>query len=100
MSQNDDFYGYLPSKAAAVFGIAFFGVSTVVCLLQMVFGRYKHYWMITLAVAAAGETIGWGARLWAHSSVNFHPEETGVWERFLRRTFVLTARSRMTGCRT
>ena len=30
--------------------------------------------MTTLAVAAVGETIGWGARLWAHSSVGVQTE--------------------------
>jgi hypothetical protein len=65
-----DFYGYLPSKSAALFGIIYFGVSTTICLLQIVFGPYKHYWMLTLALAASGEAIGWGARLWAHNSVS------------------------------
>lgn len=36
----------------------------------MLFGPYKHYWMLTLALAASGEAIGWGARLWAHNSVS------------------------------
>ncbi|PCH06156.1 RTA-like protein [Penicillium occitanis (nom. inval.)] len=63
-----DFYGYLPSKSAALFGIIYFGVSTTICLLQIVFGPYKHYWILTLALAASGEAIGWGARLWAHNS--------------------------------
>ena len=69
MSQTSDFYGYLPSKAAALFGVAYFGTSAITCFFQMIFGRYRHYWMITVVIAAVGETIGWGARLWAHSSV-------------------------------
>ena len=69
MSENTDFYGYLPSRAAALFGIAYFGSASVICVLQIIFGRFRHYWMCTLAIAAMGETIGWGARLWAHSSV-------------------------------
>ncbi|KAJ5815504.1 hypothetical protein N7474_007281 [Penicillium riverlandense] len=32
----------------------------------MAFGRYRHYWMITLVLFALGEAIGWGGRLWAH----------------------------------
>lgn len=70
MSQNVEFYGYLPSKAAALFGISYFGAAAIICTLQVVLGRRGHYWMLTLAVAAVGETIGWGARLWAHSSVS------------------------------
>jgi hypothetical protein len=70
MSENMDYYGYLPSKAAALFGIAYFGAAAITCVLQIVLGRWAHYWMLTLAVAAVGETIGWGARLWAHSSVS------------------------------
>ncbi|KAF4230407.1 hypothetical protein CNMCM6457_005983 [Aspergillus fumigatiaffinis] len=66
MDQNVDMYGYLPSEPAALFGIVFFGTSMVVCILQMAFGPYKHYWMITLALVAVGEAIGWGGRLWAH----------------------------------
>ncbi|KEF55097.1 uncharacterized protein A1O9_08750 [Exophiala aquamarina CBS 119918] len=59
-------YGYLPSEPAALFGVAYFAISMIACILQMIFGRYKHYWMITLAIAALGESIGWGGRLWAH----------------------------------
>jgi len=70
MSANIDFYGYLPSKAAALFGITYFGCAAVSCTLQIVLGRWGHYWMLTLVVAAVGETVGWGARLWAHSSVS------------------------------
>ncbi|GFG24137.1 uncharacterized protein C17G6.02c [Aspergillus udagawae] len=70
MDQNVDMYGYLPSKPAALFGIVFFGTSMVVCILQMAFGPYKHYWMTTLAVVAVGEAIGWGGRLWAHIDPN------------------------------
>jgi hypothetical protein len=70
MSENVDFYGYLPSKAAALFGIAYFGVAAITCVLQIVLGRCRHYWMFTVALAGVGETIGWGARLWAHSSVS------------------------------
>lgn len=70
MSENVDFYGYLPSKAAALFGIAYFGSAAITCVLQILLGRWSHYWMLTLALAAVGETIGWGARLWAHSSVS------------------------------
>jgi hypothetical protein len=69
MDQNVDMYGYSPSKPAALFGIVFFGTSMVVCILQMAFGPYKHYWMTTLAVVAVGEAIGWGGRLWAHIDV-------------------------------
>lgn len=69
MSQNVDFYGYLPSRDAALFGVTYFGAAAIICALQVIFGCYKHYWMITLAVAGMGETIGWAARLWAHSSV-------------------------------
>lgn len=69
MSQSVDFYGYLPSKGAALFGIAFFGAAAIICVLQVIFGRYRHYWMVTLAIAAVGESIGWGGRLWSHSSV-------------------------------
>lgn len=73
MSENVDFYGYLPSKAAALFGVAYFGVAAITCVLQIVLGRRGHYWMFTVAVAGVGETIGWGARLWAHSSVRLVP---------------------------
>ncbi|KAJ5096806.1 hypothetical protein N7456_007527 [Penicillium angulare] len=66
MAQSTDFYGYLPSKPVALFGTIYFGIIMLACLIQIVFGKYKHYWMITLALAAAGEAIGWGGRLWAH----------------------------------
>ncbi|RHZ47231.1 RTA1 domain-containing protein [Aspergillus thermomutatus] len=66
MAQSTDFYGYLPSEPAALFGIAYFGTATIACIIQIIFGRYKHYWMTTLALAAVGEAIGWGGRLWAH----------------------------------
>jgi len=73
MAQSPDMYGYLPSEPAALFGVAYFGISMIACILQMIFGRYKHYWMITLAVAALGESIGWGGRLWAHFAVGCLP---------------------------
>ncbi|KAJ5117842.1 hypothetical protein N7476_006788 [Penicillium atrosanguineum] len=66
MAQSTEFYGYLPSEPAALFGVAYFGTAVLICILQIIFGTYKHYWMITLALAAAGEAIGWGGRLWAH----------------------------------
>ncbi|KAJ5115545.1 hypothetical protein N7526_011426 [Penicillium atrosanguineum] len=69
MAQSTEFYGYLPSEPAALFGVAYFGTAVLVCILQIIFGTYKHYWMITLALAAAGEAIGWGGRLWAHFAV-------------------------------
>ena len=69
MAQSTDLYGYLPSEPAALFGVAYFGTTMIVCIIQIIFGRYKHYWMITLALAAAGEAIGWGGRLWAHLAV-------------------------------
>jgi hypothetical protein len=69
MAESTDFYGYLPGKPAAVFGTAYFGTLTLACILQMIFGQFKHYWMITLALAAVGEAIGWGGRLWAHYEV-------------------------------
>lgn len=69
MAQSTDLYGYLPNKPAAIFGIAYFGSVVVVCIIQIIFGRYKHYWMFTVALSAAGEAIGWGGRLWAHSEV-------------------------------
>ena len=69
MAQSTEFYGYLPSKPAALFGTAYFGTVMLACLIQTFFGKYKHYWMITLALAAAGEAIGWGGRLWAHLAV-------------------------------
>lgn len=75
MAQSPDMYGYLPSEPAALFGIAFFGTSMIACILQVIFGRYKHYWMITLAIAALGEAIGWGGRLWAHFAVSCLPAE-------------------------
>jgi hypothetical protein len=67
---TDDFYGYLPSRVAALFGTVYFGAATVVCLLQIIFGCYQHRWLLLLAVASAGEALGWGARLWAHASVS------------------------------
>jgi hypothetical protein len=70
MAQSTDFYGYLPSEPAALMGIAYFGTATIVCIIQTFFGRYKHYWMITLALAATGEAIGWGGRLWAYRDVS------------------------------
>ena len=69
MSQNTEYYGYLPSKSAALFGIIFFGIAALVTVLQVLFGRYKHWWMLVLAIAEIGETVGWGARLWAHNNV-------------------------------
>jgi hypothetical protein len=74
MDQSLDMYGYLPSKPASFFGIIFFGTLMIVCILQMAFGPYKHYWMITLVLVALGEAIGWGGRLWAHFAVSFHAE--------------------------
>ena len=70
MSQSHDFYGYIPSEPAALFAIAYFGITTIICVLQTLFGRHKHYWMLLLAVAAIGEAVGWGARLWAHYDVS------------------------------
>lgn len=70
MSQSTDFYGYLPSKTASLFGIVYFGTAAILCTLQIIFGRYRHYWMATVALAAAGEALGWGARLWAHITVS------------------------------
>lgn len=35
----------------------------------MILGKYKHYWMTTIALAAVGEAFGWGARLGAHFAV-------------------------------
>lgn len=69
MDQSTDFYGYRPSKPAALFGIVYFGTAMVICTLQMIFGRYPHYWMTTIALAGVGESLGWGARLWAHMEV-------------------------------
>lgn len=69
MAQSTDLYGYLPSKPAAIFGIAYFGTAVLICITQVIFGKHKHYWMFTVALAAAGEAIGWGGRLWAHSEV-------------------------------
>jgi hypothetical protein len=69
MSTNTDFYGYVPSKPAGLFGTSFFATCTIICVFQILFGRYKQYWMLTLATASLGETIGWGARLWAHFAV-------------------------------
>ncbi|KAJ5176367.1 uncharacterized protein N7482_002244 [Penicillium canariense] len=66
MDQNVDMYGYLPSERASLFGIIFFSTSMIICILQLAFGPYKHYWMITLVLVALGEAIGWGGRLWAH----------------------------------
>ncbi|KAJ5999728.1 hypothetical protein N7481_000137 [Penicillium waksmanii] len=66
MAESADFYGYLPSKPAALFGTVYFGILMLACIIQIIFGKYKHYWMITLALAAVGEAIGWGGRLWAH----------------------------------
>jgi hypothetical protein len=42
----------------------------------VIFGRNKHYWMITLATAALGEAIGWGGRLWAHFAVSCLPAKS------------------------
>ena len=69
MDQSTDFYGYLPSKPAALFGVAYFGAAAIACTLQMIVGRYPHYWMATMALAGVGESLGWGARLWAHMEV-------------------------------
>lgn len=69
MDQSTDFYGYLPSKPAALFGIVYFGAATIASTLQMIIGRYPHYWMATIALAGVGEALGWGARLWAHIEV-------------------------------
>jgi hypothetical protein len=69
MAQNVDLYGYRPSEVAAILGVAVFGSLMLACVVQVVFGRYKHYWMLTLAIAALGEAIGWAGRLWAHFQV-------------------------------
>lgn len=71
MDQDVDMYGYLPSKAAALFGIIFFSAMAVICTLQMIFGPYKHWWMTTVVLLAVGEAIGWGGRYWAHLDVSF-----------------------------
>lgn len=71
MAESTDMYGYLPSEPAALFGIVYFGIGTLACVIQIIFGKYKHYWMINLALAAAGEAIGWGGRFWAHLDVCF-----------------------------
>ena len=73
MAKPTELYGYIPSSPAALFGIAFFGASTLICVLQVIFGRYRHWWMLTLAMAALGEAIGWGGRLWAHFAVRSSP---------------------------
>ena len=87
---NPDVYGYLPSEPAALFGVSYFGISMIVCILEVIFGRYKHYWMLTIALAALGESLGWGARLWAHFAVGYAPAEKHQ---------LLTSCSRWTGCR-
>ena len=69
MAQSTDLYGYLPSKPAAIFGIAYFGTAVLICITQIIFGKHKHYWMFTVARAAAVEAIGWVGILWAHSKV-------------------------------
>jgi hypothetical protein len=68
---SQDFYGYVPSASAAIFAIAFFSTAAVIGLVQTVFGRYKHYWMAMIPLAGVGEALGWGARLWSHSSVRW-----------------------------
>ena len=70
MALNKDVYGYTPSEPAALFGIAYFGTSMIICIIEVVFGRYKHYWIVLIAIAALGEPIGWGGRLWAHFEVS------------------------------
>mgnify|MGYP007115611353 CR=1 FL=1 len=71
MATDLNMYGYVPSRPAALFGIVFFSVSMIACILQVTFGRYKHYWMLTIAMAGLGEALGWGARLWAHFAVSY-----------------------------
>ncbi|KAF3393784.1 hypothetical protein F1880_004599 [Penicillium rolfsii] len=66
MSQSTDQYGYLPSETAALFGVAYFGTAVIISIIQMIFGRHKHYWMFTITLATIGEALGWGGRLWAH----------------------------------
>lgn len=66
-SQSTDLYGYLPSKPAALFGIAYFGTAALASIIQIICGKWRHYWLITIVLAAAGEGIGWGGRFWAHN---------------------------------
>ena len=89
MSQSPNVYGYLPSEPAALFGVAYFGISMIVCILQVIFGPYRHWWMLSIALAGLGESLGWGARLWAHFAVGWFPAK--------KRHFLISL-SRPTGC--
>jgi hypothetical protein len=73
MSPSPNVYGYIPSEPAALFGVAYFGTSMIVCIFQVLFGRYRHWWMLSIALSGLGESLGWGARLWAHFAVGGFP---------------------------
>ncbi|KZT70111.1 RTA1 like protein, partial [Daedalea quercina L-15889] len=62
-------YGYTPDAWIGILFIVFFGLSTILHLLQAV--RYRLWWLLFTAVLAGiMELIGHGARLW--SSYNIH----------------------------
>ncbi|KAH8827434.1 RTA1 like protein-domain-containing protein [Flagelloscypha sp. PMI_526] len=65
---DDTPYGYIPTGWICFLFLSLFGVSGIVHLIQAFW--YKAYWLLpTATLCAAGEALGWSARLWSHYNV-------------------------------
>ncbi|KAH8827435.1 RTA1-like protein [Flagelloscypha sp. PMI_526] len=61
-------YGYIPTGWVCYLFLALFGLSGLIHLVQAFW--FKAYWLIpTAALCAAGESLGWSARLWSHYNI-------------------------------
>ncbi|KAK0222298.1 RTA1 like protein-domain-containing protein [Armillaria fumosa] len=66
-AQDDDLYGYVPTKGITLMFIILFGIST---LMHTVQGAYfRMWWTIpTILLGGSLEILGWSARFWSSIS--------------------------------
>ncbi|CAG7972183.1 unnamed protein product [Penicillium salamii] len=56
-------YGYVPSKAAAIAFVVFFGVSMVAHMAQTFV--FRTWWCAVFSIGCLVELLGWAARAWS-----------------------------------
>ncbi|KAJ8489800.1 hypothetical protein ONZ51_g2711 [Trametes cubensis] len=65
--QQEDLYGYVPTRYVCFTFVALFGVSTAIHLAEAIYWRMT--WLLaTACFAGVSEVIGWSARLWSSYS--------------------------------
>ncbi|KAK0460206.1 RTA1 like protein-domain-containing protein [Desarmillaria tabescens] len=66
-ANNNDLYGYVPTKGVTLMFIILFGISTLTHTFQ---GMYFHMWWTipTILLGGSLEILGWSARFWSSIS--------------------------------